>query len=112
MKTQPIPREQIDAMYAYYREGHSTRQTGRKFGVACSTVSRCFRRCGYPVRNRIHGMLLRQRTHGEALQMYREWQSGISTRAIAAKYHYTQSSVWKKMRRLKKSGRAGSEVAA
>lgn len=90
----------IYVMHEYYRAGHSLRQTARRFGVTHPTVRTAFRRHGLPVRSRVHGLIVRRNIRPETLQMYADYQAGMSFNEIGLKYHYSAQTVRKRFRML------------
>ena len=103
------PLNKVYAMYDYYRQGHSARDTAAKFGHSANTVCAAFRRAGLPVRTRLHGVILSKRLDpAETEAMYADFQAGMTKTRIGEKYLLSRTAV---LYRFKKAGYAGRRTA-
>lgn len=89
----PTPPEIVYAMHAYYCEGHSLHETGKKFGFSTNSVYRSFKRHNLPVRSRSHALYIHYDTDAETRAMYADYKAGMSTREIAKNRNYSKSTV-------------------
>lgn len=89
-----VPTNIIYAMYDFYRNGHSSRETAHKFQVSNTTVRAAFRRMGLPVRNRTHALILRcGADRDETAAMYADYKAGMNKSQIGRKYGLTRTAI-------------------
>ena len=94
-----IPIELVNTMYAYYREGHTLRETEHRYGLGFRSIAGVFKRHGLPVRTQRHAIMKHHDTRAETLLMYADYVAGMTQEQIATKYHYDESTVYKRFER-------------
>lgn len=96
--SRPTPTNVVYLMHEFYRAGNSLRQTAQRFGVSHQAVRKAFERHQLPVRSMNHGLVIRHNIRTETLAMFADYQTGLSSREVGQKYHYSGGAVRKRFR--------------
>lgn len=103
------PVNTVYLMHEYYREGHSIRATAAHFNVSPKTVHACFRRHGLHIRTIAHALIKYHSLDSETQLMYQDRLSGMTYKQIAAKYHYSETTIYRRIHRRHLKRRVGGE---